>query len=300
MSRRSNLFGLLMLLLSDLCDGSEWEDLSEAEQRNINDQLSSFLSNNDIKSLPIHKRESRTSSCSEDPVQEIVHYRFTYKDLAGQERELLYPVATHNIKAEISKMTIDGDTLVEVATYPALNCFNYNEEPLLHHIQEKIFSFPDGQPLNLSHPFKPEGESGLPLIVDKLVFGEQLKNGFFIEAGSQDAEENSNSLHFEVTHGWTGLLVEGHPMWHHMARWRHRNATLVNTCLGIEKKPAMADFDWAEATDIIPSMAGLVPEPGERSIRLQCLPLASLVLAMGNPTVHYFSLDIEGAELQVV
>ena len=62
----------------------------------------------------------------------------------------------------------------------------------------------------------------------------------------------------------------------------------------------MADFDWAEATDIIPSMAGLVPEPGERSIRLQCLPLASLVLAMGNPTVHYFSLDIEGAELQVV
>ena len=46
-------------------------------------------------------------------------------------------------------------------------------------------------------------------------------------------------------------------------------------------------------------MAGLVPEPGERSIRLQCLPLASLVLAMGNPTVHYFSLDIEGAEFQV-
>ena len=64
-------------------------------------------------------------------------------------------------------------------------------------------------------------------------------------------------------------------------------------------RPAMADFDWAEATDIIPSMAGLVPEPGESSIRLQCLPLASLVLAMGNPTVHYFSLDIEGAELQV-
>ena len=61
----------------------------------------------------------------------------------------------------------------------------------------------------------------------------------------------------------------------------------------------MADFDWSGATDIIPSMAGLVPEPGERSIRLQCLPLASLVLAMGNPTVHYFSLDIEGAELQV-
>lgn len=62
-------------------------------------------------------------------------------------------------------------------------------------------------------------------------------------------------------------------------------------------RPAMADFNWAETSR--GSMAGLVPEPGERSIRLQCLPLASLVLAMGNPTVHYFSLDIEGAEFQV-
>ena len=62
------------------------------------------------------------------------------------------------------------------------------------------------------------------------------RNGFFIEAGSQDAEENSNSPHFEVRHGWTGLLVEGHPMWHDLAMLRHRNATLVNTCLGIVNK----------------------------------------------------------------
>ena len=40
-------------------------------------------------------------------------------------------------------------------------------------------------------------------------------------------------------------------------------------------------------------------ERWSRDHGLQCLPLASLVLAMGNPTVHYFSLDIEGAELQV-
>lgn len=75
MSRRSQLFGFLILLVSELSDGLEKGDLSEAEQRNINEQLSSFLSNNDVKSLPIHKRESRTSSCSDDPVQEIILYR---------------------------------------------------------------------------------------------------------------------------------------------------------------------------------------------------------------------------------
>ena len=36
-----------------------------------------------------------------------------------------------------------------------------------------------------------------------------------------------------------------------------------------------------------------------RRIRVQCFPLYSVLVAMGNPTVHYFSLDIEGAELMV-
>ena len=47
-------------------------------------------------------------------------------------------------------------------------------------------------------------------------------------------------------------------------------------------------------------MGGLVQEPRDTSMTMQCLPLSSLLLAMGNPTVHYFSLDIEGAELQVL
>ena len=37
-----------------------------------------------------------------------------------------------------------------------------------------------------------------------------------------------------------------------------------------------------------------------RRIRVQCFPLFSVLMALGNPTVHYFSLDIEGAELMGV
>ena len=75
MAQGCQILSLLMGLLCGLSEGSDWGGLSEAEQRNINEQLSSFLSNNDLKSLPVHSRESRTSSCSEDPVQEIIHYR---------------------------------------------------------------------------------------------------------------------------------------------------------------------------------------------------------------------------------
>ena len=33
---------------------------------------------------------------------------------------------------------------------------------------------------------------------------------------------------------------------------------------------------------------------------VQCLPLYTLLLAMGNPTVDFFSLDVEGAEIKVL
>ena len=41
-------------------------------------------------------------------------------------------------------------------------------------------------------------------------------------------------------------------------------------------------------------------EKTETSTTLQCLPLYSLLLALGNPTVNWFILDIEGAEFQVL
>ena len=34
-------------------------------------------------------------------------------------------------------------------------------------------------------------------------------------------------------------------------------------------------------------------------VQKTCIPLYTLLLALGNPSVHYFSLDIEGAELKV-
>ena len=36
-----------------------------------------------------------------------------------------------------------------------------------------------------------------------------------------------------------------------------------------------------------------------RKIKVQCFPVYSVLKAIGNPTVDYFSLDIEGPEFQV-
>ena len=37
-----------------------------------------------------------------------------------------------------------------------------------------------------------------------------------------------------------------------------------------------------------------------RTMEIQCLPLTSIIKAMGNPTIDYLSLDIEGAEFPVL
>ena len=51
-----------------------------------------------------------------------------------------------------------------------------------------------------------DGEVGQPREVDELIFGGQLKDGFFIEAGSADGERHSDTLYFEINHGWSGLF----------------------------------------------------------------------------------------------
>ena len=40
------------------------------------------------------------------------------------------------------------------------------------------------------------------------------------------------------------------------------------------------------------------PLPYEREIKMQCFPLNSVLKAMDNPIIDYFSLDIEGAEFE--
>ena len=46
-------------------------------------------------------------------------------------------------------------------------------------------------------------------------------------------------------------------------------------------------------------MGGIVPEKTDTTFQHQCIPLYTLLAALGNPTVHWFILDIEGAEFQV-
>ncbi|KAA0203323.1 hypothetical protein HAZT_HAZT000366, partial [Hyalella azteca] len=125
-------------------------------------------------------------------------------------------------------------------------------------------------------------------------------NGYFVECGALDGETRSNSLVFEKTLGWQGLLIEGDPKNYELVRKKNRKAWTVGACLSTKPYPHSVMFEQqfnlgkisSNDVDFTLNMTGV--------IAVQCLPLYSLLLALNVTTVHYFSLDVEGFELEVL
>ena len=158
------------------------------------------------------------------------------------------------------------------------------------------------------------GQYGQPIYTKEVLKKHGLwhpeKQGFFIEAGAGGGELFSNSLYFEAKHNWTGLLVEPNPDWWKELKGKNRNAWILPHCLSTEQKVQIVEFDVSKfiggiinpEMDKKPSdVSREIPiQPYDRQIKVQCFPLQSILAALGNPIVDYFSLDIEGAEFEVL
>ena len=134
------------------------------------------------------------------------------------------------------------------------------------------------------------------------MFFKDVKNGFFIEAGASVGLEDSNTILLEARYNWTGLLVEPRPT---KLIFLNRRALLSHTCLATRDRPHYADFELESTVTLdeeqgIKAMGGIVSRKSQTSHTEQCIPLYTLLLAAGNPTVNWFILDIEGAEYQVL
>ena len=92
---------------------------------------------------------------------------------------------------------------------PRLNCFSQEDARLTASIKEHSLHPPSTSSYNLSGDHM-LGD-GQPRLLDQRYFMERKKGGFFIEAGAWNGESESTTLHYELEHGWSGLLVEPVP-----------------------------------------------------------------------------------------
>ena len=148
---------------------------------------------------------------------------------------------------------------------------------------------------------------GVPYVVDKGIYKGLKRDGFFIEAGAYDGCTISNSLLFEMTRNWTGLLVEPNTGLFGKLSRVNRKAWSLPHCFSTTTRPEIVKFDVAGAHSGItidgkpkPGDGVAENDPERRIEKVQCFPVYSLLLALGNPVVDYFSLDIEGAEFPVL
>ena len=197
----------------------------------------------------------------------------------------------------------------------SLNSLQQDDPVLIEAVRKLLIQPSDPSlPYNFSNP-NPKLEGQFGQVIDLMELLGKQRNGFFIEAGAFDGEEYSNSLYFEMKKGWKGLLVEPNPDALEELLLKNRQATIFPRCLSTKTTPEVVKFD---AAGLIGGIIYKGREPGgdlesfhnvpavpnlsfnRRTIEMQCFPLYSVLMALGNPTVDLFSLDIEGAELQVL
>ena len=100
---------------------------------------------------------------------------------------------------------------------PELNCLQQGEFALTKALRDHHLVPPPTTPL-LTKVAKEEHAEGTyggsdrfvlqDQFLDEFIFKEEVKDGFFVEAGADDFLFNTNTLLFELLHGWTGLLIE--------------------------------------------------------------------------------------------
>lgn len=232
--------------------------------------------------------------------QHMTVFEYVYEDGGGKVAKTNL---THITWEDTVTETFHGDDHPFTLTIrPRLNCMEQDDPELVEVIKSLYLNPPpSGAKYNLTSTNDASGwwGDGQARTLDQTFFHEQKKGGFFVEAGAFDGATDSTSLHFEIAHKWSGLLVEPVSRFHAKIAEKGRRAWSVNTCLSTTTKPQT--IAWADDVNSL-TMQGLVEGDMERTTTMmrQCFPLYSLLLALGSPTVDFLSLDVEGPELEVL
>jgi FkbM family methyltransferase len=122
-----------------------------------------------------------------------------------------------------------------------------------------------------------------------------------------DGELLSNSLFFELVRNWTGILIEPQPSLFKKILDLNRNIYVLNACLA-NKRPLVSKFRLSDSLsgrlsemhvvhqERIDSETGKV----KQLAYVPCFSLHTVLKAIGVSRVDYFSLDVEGGEVDVL
>ncbi len=212
---------------------------------------------------------------------EIIH--------VSNEQELINKqILFKTIKFMLKETEEDDEELIKFVK-SLINVPNWNSERNLNNKNKKDFS-----------------QIGQSKYIDSLL-GSKM-NGFFVEAGGYTGEDLSNSLFFELERNWTGILIEAVPSLYKQIISKNRKSFSINCCIS-NKRPFVAKFQIAGP---LSNRISLINEHFQNRvdkdigttkktiIYVPCFSLFTILKAININKVDYFSLDVEGGELEVL
>ena len=130
-----------------------------------------------------------------------------------------------------------------------------------------------------------------------------MTGGYFVEVGAHHSSQLSNTWLLEKKHGWRGLLLEPNPeAWEELRQ--QRSAALVGKAAW-NKSGERLTFN-AVADSALSRLEGL-PQSDEHdrsnfhSVEVETITLNDALAESGAPKlINYMSIDVEGAEIQVL
>lgn len=247
-------------------------------------------------------REKLNQKC--DPDDSYVHNK-------------VIPLPSYDLKSK-SDVIITNVNLKSLLNGPIPCAQPCAEHPLLIEHIKSTMDKPSGTSPVLKDPDGIRDQRGQTGQVDLILkYFNNKKSGFFIEAGAWDGEDLSNTIYMETQMEWTGLLVEPNKGVYQKLLGKKRNAHSINSCLSIKGYAEKVKFDTADVFGAIedqdnPNKEDLLDlrnryqnqfrhkDVARETVLVQCFPLYSLLISLGNPRVDFMSLDIEGSELDVL
>ncbi|KAK2165596.1 hypothetical protein LSH36_48g07009 [Paralvinella palmiformis] len=203
----------------------------------------------------------------------------------------------------------DIDTWIVPNIPDHLRNADQTDPELIRHIRQFWIIPPFEGPISLQRhkntfpvPGMDFSQSRQPTIINQLLFNKT--EGFYVECGAADGEYHSNSLFYELYHHWDGILIEANPLYFKTILRKKRRVFMLNACLSPTRRATVLNFTQngisGGLTDLIPDEQGMFYKHKKKPIEIQCFPLYSILSALEIKKVDYFSLDIEGAEVEVL
>ncbi len=176
--------------------------------------------------------------------------------------------------------------------------------PAESRLAESFWTAQPRLPLADSHEYSFYGQDE----EDRYAFETFFRNttgGTYLEIGALDGVALSNTLFFARQKGWKGILIEpGKDMYQHLVKNR-----ASDVCVNAAICPKSTSLHYVEdyaVGGIIEFMSDDFRKQHHAGVNitdlpvLPCVPLSLLFTKLGVQQIDFFSLDVEGAELQVL